>query len=70
MLVTVYSCKNLLILVGIAEKDKVVDGARFSKRNKNLSKFQKPKILRILFNVGTNAKAIRFLIFKTSTAFT
>lgn len=69
MLRTANLSENLLISMVIAEKNEVVGGSRFSKTNKNLSKFQKPKITLILSNVNSNAKAMQFLNFEVSIVF-
>lgn len=50
--------ENLLISVGVDEKNEVVGGGGSSKINKNLSKFQKPKISIILSNISFNIKTI------------
>lgn len=59
----------MLISVGVAEKYKVVTGSGLNKTNKNLSKFQMPKILTVLSNVGANVKITWFLISEASKAF-
>lgn len=69
MLKTANSSENLLTSVGIAKKDKVIDGGGSNGANKNLPKSQKPKILIILSNVGLNTKTTRFLISEASATF-
>lgn len=62
--------ENLLILMGIAEENKMVSSNRFSKTNNNFSKSQKLKNSTVLFNIDTNIKDTRFLNFKASIGFT
>lgn len=62
--------ENLLIFVGVFEKDEIIGGNKFNRTNKNLSKSQKPKILIVLSNTNANVKDIGFLISKVSTTFT
>lgn len=70
MLKTTNLSKNLLILVNIVKKNEIMDSNRFNQTNKNLFKFQKPKISFVLSNVGDYAKIMQFSTFKASIAFT
>lgn len=66
---TANSSEHLLISVNGAEEDEVVSRNRPRRRNKNLSKSPKPKILTVLSNIGVNVKTTQFLILEAYTAF-